>query len=66
MLDPIAARSVEEALARASSRRNATVILVTFDLPLAFRIGHRISLLQDGRIIASGTPEELKNPAVHE
>ena len=28
-----------------------------------FRIGHRVSMLYKGKIIASGTPEEiLKNP----
>ncbi|MBI3694574.1 MAG: ATP-binding cassette domain-containing protein [Acidobacteria bacterium] len=58
-LDPIAARQVEEALAGAASRLGTTVIVVTLDLSLAFRIGHRISVLEGGRIVASGTPHKL-------
>jgi ABC-type sulfate/molybdate transport systems ATPase subunit len=57
-LDPDAAQRVERVLAAASDRR-ATVLLTTFDLPLAFRIGHCISLLEEGRIAACGTPQQL-------
>ncbi|MBI3678789.1 MAG: ATP-binding cassette domain-containing protein [Acidobacteria bacterium] len=58
-LDPIAARYVEEALAGAASRLGTTVIVVTLDLSLAFRVGQRLSVLEDGRIVASGTPHKL-------
>lgn len=38
-----------------------TSICVTHDIVSAYKIADRISMLYDGRIIESGTPEEIKN-----
>ena len=58
-LDPITARRVEESIAGASARRGTTALIASFDLPMAWRIGCRISVLRDGRIAACGTPKEI-------
>jgi len=33
--------------------------MITHDIPAAFRIAHRIAFLDQGYIIADGTPEEI-------
>ena len=37
-----------------------TVLAITHDIDAAFRIGDRISMLYQGRILASGRPEEMR------
>ncbi|RME47634.1 MAG: ABC transporter ATP-binding protein, partial [Deltaproteobacteria bacterium] len=42
---------------------------ISHDIPAAFRVGQQIAMLYRGRIIAKGTPEELKtidNPYVQQ
>ena len=36
-------------------------IVVTHDMTSAYKVGDRIAMLYDGRIIAVGTPEEIKH-----
>lgn len=39
--------------------KNKTTILVTHDVQEAFELGHRICLMDKGRIIQTGTPKEM-------
>src|SRR5690606_41696747 len=44
---------------------NVTVVLVEHDLELVWRIADQISVIDGGKVIASGTPAELRNsPAI--
>ena len=36
-----------------------TTVFITHDLDEAVRIGHRIAIMRDGRIIQTGTPEDV-------
>ena len=36
-----------------------TTMFITHDLDEAIRIGHRIAIMKDGRIVQIGTPEEI-------
>jgi len=36
-----------------------TMVFITHDLPEALRLGDRIAIMRDGRIVQLGTPEEL-------
>jgi phospholipid/cholesterol/gamma-HCH transport system ATP-binding protein len=38
-----------------------TQVVVTHDMESAFRIADRIAMLFEGRIIATGSPEEIKS-----
>jgi phospholipid/cholesterol/gamma-HCH transport system ATP-binding protein len=38
-----------------------SAVIVTHDMTSAFRIGTQMIMLFEGRVIASGTPEEIKN-----
>ncbi|WP_293888367.1 MULTISPECIES: ABC transporter ATP-binding protein [unclassified Sphingobacterium] len=39
--------------------RSKTIVLVTHDVPEAFELGHRICLMDQGKIVQIGTPKEL-------
>ena len=41
-------------------KQNKTIILVEHDMDAVFRLADRISVLVYGRVIATGTPEEIK------
>jgi glycine betaine/proline transport system ATP-binding protein len=41
-----------------------TIVFITHDIEEALRIGKRIAILRDGRLIQCGTPEEIvRHPA---
>lgn len=62
-LDPVVADSIDQLITRLRDRINATTVVVTHDMRSARRLGQRILMLHDGRIYASGTPEEIFNSA---
>jgi phospholipid/cholesterol/gamma-HCH transport system ATP-binding protein len=60
-LDPISAVSIAEDILKFNERINATTLVVSHDRDLAFGIGHRIAVLEDGRLIAIGAPDEIQH-----
>jgi phospholipid/cholesterol/gamma-HCH transport system ATP-binding protein len=62
-LDPVSAVSMAEDIVKLNERILATTLVVSHDRDLAFGIANRIAMLDEGRIVASGTPDEIKrNP----
>jgi phospholipid/cholesterol/gamma-HCH transport system ATP-binding protein len=62
-LDPVSAVSIAEDIVKLNARIHATTLVVSHDRDLAFGIAHRIAVLEEGHIIAIGTPDEIKrNP----
>lgn len=59
-LDPVGRREVWSAI-RSRVATGTTVLLTTQYLEEADRLADRISMLKEGRIIAEGTPDELKS-----
>lgn len=43
--------------------RDVTVVLVEHDMDAVFRLAQRISVLVSGRIVATGTPQDVRNDA---
>ncbi len=43
--------------------RAITVLLIEHDLATAFRIADRITAMDQGRVVAEGTPEEIRGEA---
>jgi len=43
--------------------RAVTVLLIEHDLAAAFRIADRVSAMSEGRVIAEGTPDEMRREA---
>jgi phospholipid/cholesterol/gamma-HCH transport system ATP-binding protein len=62
-LDPVSSVNIAEDILKLNERIHATSLVVSHDRDLAFGIGHRIAVLEDGHLIAIGTPDEIKrNP----
>jgi len=62
-LDPLIRRDMQDELIDLQQRLNKTVIFVSHDLDEALKIGNRIALMKDGKIIQVGTAEDiLMNP----
>jgi phospholipid/cholesterol/gamma-HCH transport system ATP-binding protein len=62
-LDPIAADSIDRLIVRISDALKTTSVAVTHDMRSAGRIGQRIFMLHEGRIYATGTPEQILHAA---
>lgn len=59
-LDPIMTDAIDELIIETQRNFNLTCVVISHDLDSIFRIGHRIAMLHEGRIIESGTPEEIR------
>lgn len=63
-LDPLIRREMQDELIELQAKVQKTIIFITHDLNEALRIGDRIALMKDGKIMQIGTGEEiLTNPA---
>ncbi|WP_226576732.1 quaternary amine ABC transporter ATP-binding protein [Halobacillus litoralis] len=63
-LDPLIRKEMQDELLELQETMKKTILFITHDLDEALRIGDRIALMKDGRIVQVGTPEEiLVNPA---
>jgi ABC-2 type transport system ATP-binding protein len=58
-LDPQHARVVKDVL-KERSRSGATVLVSTHQLSVAEEMADRVGIVQQGRLIAVGSPEELR------
>jgi ABC-2 type transport system ATP-binding protein len=59
-LDPRSKRSLQEFILRIRDEHDATIVLVTHDMEEAERICDRVAIIDEGRFVAMGTVEELK------
>ena len=63
-LDPLIRRQLQNEFMKLSSTMNKTTVFITHDLDEAVRIGDRIAIMRDGRVVQTGTPEDIvMNPA---
>lgn len=60
-LDPINADVINDLIIQMQEQLKVTSIVVTHDMTSAYKVGDRIAMLYEGRIIGIGTPEEFKN-----
>src|SRR5437016_1347021 len=60
-LDPIVAAELDELILLLKKAFQMTVIVVTHELPSAFRIADRIAMLHNGSFPAVGTKEEIRS-----
>jgi phospholipid/cholesterol/gamma-HCH transport system ATP-binding protein len=59
-LDPVSGVSIAGDIVKLNERIHATSLVVSHDRDLAFGIAQRIAVLDEGRIVAIGTPDEIK------
>ncbi len=57
--DPVMTRMVDDMIVETNEVFDVTSIVISHDMPSAFRIGNEIAMLAEGRIIAHGPPEAL-------
>ena len=66
-LDPVISSVIDELIINLTEKSDVTSIIVTHDMGSAFRIGTRMAMLYQGKIIEEGEPEKFKqseNPVV--
>ncbi len=59
-LDPVTSAGLDQLLIRLREVFGVTLIVVTHEMESAFAIGERIALIDRGRILAIGTPDEVQ------
>ena len=59
-LDPIVAAELDELILILKQSFKMTVIVVTHEMPSAFRIADRIAMLHQGKFISVGTKDEIR------
>ena len=68
-LDPASAVIIGEEITKLNARTGVTSLVVSHDRELAFGIADRIAVILEGRILAIGTPDEIRNlqdPAIRD
>ncbi len=68
-LDPIMLEAINQLIIHTQKNFNLTCIVISHDVESIFKVGHKIAMLYDGKIIEYGTPEEIKkspNPVLQQ
>nr|NSY17591.1 choline ABC transporter ATP-binding protein [Neorhizobium sp. AL 9.2.2] len=58
-LDPLIRTRLQDELLEFQRRLKKTILFVSHDLDEAFRIGNRIAIMEGGRIVQCGTPQQI-------
>jgi glycine betaine/proline transport system ATP-binding protein len=58
-LDPLIRSQLQDDLLEIQDRLGKTIVFVSHDLDEALKLGNRIAIMRDGRLIQVGTPEEI-------
>ncbi|HPO09242.1 MAG TPA: ABC transporter ATP-binding protein, partial [bacterium] len=68
-LDPVTADAINDLIVHLSQELKVTSVVVTHDLASAFKVGNKFSMLFEGKIIYTGTPDEVRkteNPYIRQ
>ena len=60
-IDPIMADAINDLIIQMKEKLGVTSMTITHDMKSAYKIGDRIAMLFQGKIIEVGSPEEIKN-----
>jgi glycine betaine/proline transport system ATP-binding protein len=58
-LDPLIRRDLQDQFVALSRQLGKTTLFVTHDMEEAIRIGSRVAIMKDGRVVQVGTPAEI-------
>jgi phospholipid/cholesterol/gamma-HCH transport system ATP-binding protein len=59
-LDPIMADVIDQLIRSLQQRMRVTSVVVTHDIASAYKVGDRIAMLHQGKIVFEGTPQETR------
>ena len=63
-LDPVSTKNVDNMIKDISDKFNVTSVVISHDMASTLRIGYQVAMLYKGRIVASGSPDDiLHHPA---
>lgn len=62
-LDPIGVYNIQQLMLRLQSQ-GKTTLMVTHDMPTAFKVSDRFSFIHDGELVLEGTQEELETSRI--
>jgi phospholipid/cholesterol/gamma-HCH transport system ATP-binding protein len=68
-LDPILVNTIHQVIMDLHDRLRFTAIVISHEIPEIFSIADRVAMLDQGRIVETGTPEEIQrstNPVVRQ
>lgn len=65
-LDPITREGIHDEFLRLKQEVKKTIVIVTHDLSEAFKLGDRVALMDRGRLIQHGTPEDFLQRPVND
>jgi phospholipid/cholesterol/gamma-HCH transport system ATP-binding protein len=68
-LDPLIGKAMHKLISECQKNLKFTSIIVTHEIPAIFSLVDRVAMLYDGKIIAVGTPDEIKtskDPVIHQ
>ena len=58
-LDPLIRTHLQDELLDHQKKLDCSVLFVSHDLEEAFKLGHRIAIMDEGRIVQTGTPRQI-------
>jgi glycine betaine/proline transport system ATP-binding protein len=65
-LDPLVRHDMQFELLSIQERLNKTVVFITHDINEAFKLGNTVSIMRDGRIVQTDTPEGMASSPADE
>ncbi len=63
-LDPLIRGQLQEQLLTLQDKLSKTIVFITHDIDEAVKLGNRISILNGGRLVQTGTPQQLQDNPV--
>jgi glycine betaine/proline transport system ATP-binding protein len=65
-LDPLIRTKLQDELLELQARLKRTILFVSHDLDEAFKLGNHISIMEGGRIVQTGTPQDIFNAPMND
>ena len=62
-LDPVTAHIIDQLIVEMARKLNVTSVVVSHDMEGVYRVADRVAMLYDGRVIAVGSPQEIRGSA---
>ncbi len=59
-LDPVICDSVDDMILETQKRLNLTCLVISHDIPATFKLADYVAMLDSGKIVEYGTPEDMK------
>ena len=69
LLYPVSADMITQMIVELNQQMQVTSLAISNDMPTAYKIGTKVGMLYDGKILEMGTPGQIqssKNPYVHQ